>query len=256
MLRFNAACLPSATLSLSAATLSIFALAAPVALAIPAEFAAPVPTALGSPGLPAELTLSPAATAPLTLDMSSAIKQEPVTPASDKPAPTNAATKKSGFGQSDGGWWLTLGTGVAYDFESDYDFNGHIAASTFIATDFEFAVEAAGWYFDQEGPNTGGVSGSMVFRWHFCHDESYSYTIFGDAGIGLLGSFDNTPADGSSFNFLPRIGLGATFKLDDVGDRLQIGIRYHHISNARINGDGDNPARDSVMLYAGIIFPF
>jgi len=245
MLRFNAA-------RLSAATLSLFALTAPVALATPLSFAT------GTPGLPAQLTLSPAATAPLALDMSAALKQDPAQPtAADNPATTiPAPTKKSAFGQSDGGWWLTLGAAAASDLDSDYDFNGHIAASTFVATDFEFAVEAAGWYFDQQGPNTGGVSGSMVFRWHFCHDDDYSYTVFGDVGIGLLGSFDNTPADGSSFNFLPRIGLGATFKLDDAGDRLQIGVRYHHISNARLFGDGDNPARDSVMLYAGIIFPF
>ena len=233
MLRFNAPRLSFATLGVSA----LLALSASVARA--SEPAV----------LPPQLTLSPAATAPLTLDMSAALKQEPTTA-------QPAAAKKPGFGQSDGGWWLTLGAAAAYDFDSDYDFNGHIAASTFIATDFEFAVEAAGWYFDQQGPNTGGVSASMVFRWHFCHDESYSYTVFGDAGIGLLGAFDDTPADGTSFNFLPRIGLGATFKLDEVGDRLQIGVRYHHISNARINGDGDNPARDSVMIYAAVIFPF
>jgi hypothetical protein len=40
------------------------------------------------------------------------------------------------------------------------------------------------------------------------------------------------------------------------GPRLQLGVRWHHISNGRSNGDSDNPSRDGLMLYTGVVFPF
>jgi hypothetical protein len=69
-------------------------------------------------------------------------------------------------------------------------------------------------------------------------------------------STDDVPNDGTSFNFTPRLGVGFTRQLTDSGIRLEGGLRWAHISNARITGDADNPARDSAMLYVGLIFPF
>lgn len=154
----------------------------------------------------------------------------------------------------------TLGGLYANDFNDSNDFNLHVAWSNFLADDLEFAVEAAGWYFDQPGQDTGGLSGSMVFRWHALHDADYSWSVFVDAGIGLLGAFDEVPDGGSDFNFLPRLGGGATFALgpneNGQAPRLMIGARWHHISNARIRGDSDNPARDALAGYVSIVFPF
>lgn len=154
----------------------------------------------------------------------------------------------------------TLGGLYANNFDEANDFNAHVAWSNFFADDFEFAVEAAGWYFNQPGEDTGGVSGSMLFRWHALHDENYSWSVFVDAGIGLLGGFGEVPEGGSEFNFLPRIGGGATFALgpneNGQAPRLMVGARWHHISNARIRGDSDNPARDALAGYIAIVFPF
>ena len=76
----------------------------------------------------------------------------------------------------------------------------------------------------------------------------------------VLGSFlftgDDVPPDGTSINFTPRAGMGVTRALDDSGTRLMVGVRWAHISNARIEGDGENPSRDSVMGYVGVIWPF
>jgi hypothetical protein len=33
-------------------------------------------------------------------------------------------------------------------------------------------------------------------------------------------------------------------------------VGWHHISNGRYTGDVNNPSRDSVMVYAGIMIPF
>ena len=36
---------------------------------------------------------------------------------------------------------------------------------------------------------------------------------------------------------------------------LEAGLGWHHISNARINGDDENPSRDLPMLHVGLVFP-
>lgn len=195
--------------------------------------------------------------APLVLSLSAAYSEPETAGAAGGDAAGPAPATKGGTGRfgAEGSWWLTLGGGAATDLDNDRDFNLHVAFSNFLATDLEFALEAGGWYFDQEGPNTGGVNGNLVFRWHFLHAKDDSYTVYGDVGIGLLGSFDDTPADGTSFNFTPRAGVGTTIRLTDDGVRLQLGVRYHHISNARIEGDSNNPSRDSIMAYFGFVFP-
>ena len=170
---------------------------------------------------------------------------------------TGEDTRERRFGRA-GSWWWSVGSGVANDFSDATDINAHGIISTFLADELEFGVEAAGWYFDQPGQNTGGVSGSMIFRWHFAHDDDYRWSVFGDVGIGLLGGFDEVPDGGTGFNFLPRAGLGFTHVLTDElnGPRLTLGARWHHISNARIEGEERNPGRDSLMGYFEIQFPF
>jgi Lipid A 3-O-deacylase (PagL) len=183
--------------------------------------------------------------------------------ASEPPAGTGEFTLFGPSGKrygSAGSKAWTIGGLYANNFDEANDFNGHVAWSNFLADDFEFVIEAAGWYFNQPGEDTGGISGSMIFRWHALHDETYSWSVFVDGGIGLLGGFDEVPDGGSEFNFLPRLGGGATFALgpneNGQAPRLMIGARWHHISNARIRGDSDNPARDALAGYIAIVFPF
>ena len=153
--------------------------------------------------------------------------------------------------------WLTFGSGFAYDTGSEYDFNVHGAYSRFLGDELEFAMEVGLWYFDQVGQNTAGVNWNMVFRWHFLHPEDDdTWTIYADAGIGLLLGFDNVPDGGTGFNFTPRAGVGGTYRLNDHGTRLQGGVRWHHISNGRIEGNARNPSRDSIMVYAGVMIPY
>lgn len=153
---------------------------------------------------------------------------------------------------------LTFGSAYANDLGDSNDFNLHAAYSVFLEQDFEFIVELAGWYFDQEGDDTAGVSGSMIFRYHFFPQDTREWSAYVDAGIGLLAGFDEVPDGGTEFNFLPRVGAGLTGSLDQLRDgaRWIVGVRWHHISNARIRGDQQNPSRDAVLVYAGITLPF
>jgi hypothetical protein len=171
-----------------------------------------------------------------------------VTPSAQERA---AAPKR--FGEARSRWW-TLGAAVADDFHQTNDYNIQGAYSYFLIDDVEFVLEAAAWYFDQPGDTAYGFGPTMAFRWHFHNQDPWS--VFADIGIGVLFTTDQVPDGGTSFDFTPRAGFGFTRRLNDEGTRLIGGIRWHHISNARIHGDDNNPGRDGIMLYAGVEWPF
>jgi len=151
------------------------------------------------------------------------------------------------------GWTISLA--AASDGENDTDLGAGVMLSTFVADRFELGGELGGWYFNQRN-DTGGVSLVLVAKWHFWMSEDRVWSVFGEGRIGVLGSFDETPDGGTKFNFLPGVGVGATRAIDGTAARLMAGVRWHHISNARINGDDDNPGRDSLLGYVGITFAF
>lgn len=172
-------------------------------------------------------------------------------PIEEKPAAAPPAAAK--FGDKGSEWW-TLGGGVANNFAKATDYNIRAAWSRFIVKDVEFSLELNAWYFDQPGDKAFGINPAFVFRWHIVNRDTWSF--YTDLGIGTLFTTDVVPEGGTCFDFTPRAGLGFTRLLDDQGDRLQLGARWHHISNARIQGDSGNPSRDGVMFYAAIVFPF
>ncbi len=169
----------------------------------------------------------------------------------DEPPDAPAAQR---FG-AEGSWWFSGGAGVADNFNEATDFAVHLGVSYFIADDVEITGELVLWRYDLADDSTFGVNPNLVFRWHFVNERSYS--IYADVGIGVLFTTDDVPDNGTSFNFTPRAGLGMTFLVDETrGWRGQVGVRWAHVSNARVQGDDDNPSRDSLMVYAGIIIPF
>ncbi|MCC6426308.1 MAG: acyloxyacyl hydrolase [Phycisphaerales bacterium] len=191
--------------------------------------------------------------------VSPALDVSPATVSLQPAAEPEAATTQpppaasSAFG-AEGSQWGSIGYGAADNFEDAVDQYLYFTWSTFLATDIELGLEGGLWYFNQPGDNEGGLSGTVLFRWHFIHKETW--TAYIAAGIGVLIATGNVPDTGTSFDLLPRVGVGITKQLTDTGLRLDLGLRWHHISNARIHGDDDNPSRDGLMLYAGLTFPF
>lgn len=173
--------------------------------------------------------------------------------------PTAAAAPESKkslplFG-AEGQEWITVGTGFSHDFSGNAGYDLHASWSTFIIQDVEFSLELASWYYQQKGKNAFGLNPQFVFRYHFYKSDDAKWTFFAEGGIGLLFTTHDVPVNGTAFGFTPRVGFGLTRQLtDDL--RLQVGVRWSHISNARINGDSHNPSRDSAMVYAGLMFPF
>ncbi len=77
----------------------------------------------------------------------------------------------------------------------------------------------------------------------------------------MLGTTDAVPSPrppdepfgGTTFNFTPQAGFGASWEIA-ANTRLLTGVRWYHISNARTSDN--NPGLDSILFYIGATFPF
>ena len=148
-------------------------------------------------------------------------------------------------------WFLRLGGGVEIDDADNSYYMGSIGYRHFVADGLSLDAEIGPLGAVQDGDNAIGARLDFTLSWHFVCNEDWSLSL--DAGIGLLGSSDHIPDDGSSFNFTPQAGIGYTRKLD-ADRRFQAGVRWYHISNA--NTLEDNPGLDAIVGYVGISFGF
>jgi len=129
-----------------------------------------------------------------------------------------------------------------------------LSYNRFLVKNIEWLLEGGLWSFYDRGSDAAyGLSVGLGFRWHFLTREKW--TLFADVGIGILGTTDAVPPEGTELNFMPRAGLGFTHEISEDA-RFIGGVRWHHISNARTRGDSRNPARDAPQLYAGLVFTF
>jgi Lipid A 3-O-deacylase (PagL). len=183
---------------------------------------------------------------------------EPQPAAEPAPVETTLDPRSGGveFGAA-GTSWIGIGFGGATGGDN-LDTNLYGRYEYFIAKDISVIGELGVWNFDQEGKDATGFNTSFVLRYHWYNEGPW--TLYVDGGIGLLFSTDPVNRSGSdegtSFNFTPRFGGGVTRAIGDQGARVEVGLRWAHVSNARIGGNNDNPGRDGLMLYAGIILPF
>ena len=126
----------------------------------------------------------------------------------------------------------------------------------FLVDSFEVVAELGFWHFVQDGDDATGASLSVDFRWHFWASDDWSESCFANLGVGVLFTDEHVPDDGSSFNFIPRAGVGYTRRIRSDGTRLVLNLRWQHVSNGRILSGDENPGRDGVSFSAGIIVPF
>jgi lipid A 3-O-deacylase len=174
----------------------------------------------------------------------------------------------------DHAWFMTTGFGLARD--NDPGTHGLLFAtmSTFLDQGFEFQLELNGYSFSQPGDDALGAGFHFNLRWHVWHGTygetrdnagplssttlttAPDWTIFFDGGIGMIFSTDDVPENGTSLNFSPRAGVGFTARLGESSTRLVAGVRWHHMSNARINGDDENPDFNAPLGYLGLQWGF
>ena len=184
----------------------------------------------------------------------------PAAGADTQPAtlPASEFAPENRFFKRDAWRWQITGA-AATQFDDHFALAG-VGVSYFIDYDFTIDFELNALYFVQdEGENTPGINLAMQLRWHFLHDKSHGdnphWTVYADAGFGVLLTAENVPADGKQFSFTPQFGAGFSYLLDEATDmRLLAGVRWHHTSNA--NTHENNPGANKLMLYAGLNFPF
>lgn len=156
------------------------------------------------------------------------------------------------YGEAGSRRWYVQGGG-ATNLDSDETRNFGLAGagiSHFFLDGNSINLELNGMAFDQPGDDAVGLNLAAILRWDFIRQQNWSLYI--DGGAGLLGTTDSVPSDGSSFNFTPQVGGGATIRLNER-NRLMVGVRWHHISNA--NTFDSNPGQDLIFGYVGINFP-
>lgn len=165
---------------------------------------------------------------------------------------TLASEEFQPFGTA-GSWRWHVGAGGALDVKTSRNrlLQSGIGASYFVVDNLSLDAELNVIYFSQVGDDAVGANLNISFRHHLLATDTWS--LYGDAGAGILGTTEPVPADGSRFNFVPHAGVGMSF---DVGRnmRLMTGVRWHHISNA--NTFRRNPGRDSVQGYVSLSLPF
>ena len=178
----------------------------------------------------------------------------------DDPAePMIPSTDVKPFGTKNTWRWHAHG-GFAADFDDTHNqlFLVGAGVSYFMIRDLSLVLEGNMLHVTQNGPDAFAVNLNLHTRWHVVSEDTWS--LYLEAGIGILmatedvpGPTDTHPLGGSNFNFTPQGGGGVSFEVaPDI--RMLVGVRIHHISNARTNET--NPGRDSFLIYAGLSMPF
>jgi hypothetical protein len=134
--------------------------------------------------------------------------------------------------------------------------SGAVGAGYFVFDDLSLSLEASGYRAQQSGRDTAnawmyGIAG--VLRHHLIHLDRA--TVFADVSFGPVESTKRTPAGGTDFNFITRSGIGVTYQLKD-NLHLLTGVRYFHLSNARIEGNARNPSINGVEGFLGLMWTF
>jgi hypothetical protein len=117
-------------------------------------------------------------------------------------------------------------------------------------------LELQGSYVDQPGSDDDALLGAIgiLGRWHFLVRDGWS--LFIDGG-GMVSYADHeVPIFGTNFNFIGKVGVGATIDLHALGDDAYLigGIRYFHLSNGQIRGRDDNPSYDGIQFWTGVMW--
>jgi len=138
-------------------------------------------------------------------------------------------------------------------FSDDYFYGANVAAYHYFADEICLGAELEGYYVDQVRDDTVLGGASVVLRWHFLATERFS--LFVDGAFGVSYAEAPVPEGGTHFNYTPKGGGGATFKLrDDVN--LIGGVRFFHLSNANLHGREQNPSQDGAQYFVGVLFTF
>lgn len=164
----------------------------------------------------------------------------------------NAKAPPPAFGTA-GSMRFTVQAGGGFDVKTSRNAiaMAGVGVSYFMIDDLSLEFGLNALVFDQRGEDGYAPNFTMMLRWHFISKENWSMYV--DGGAGVMYASRKVPPDGSKFNFTPQASIGVTYALTPTV-RALAGVRWHHVSNARLYRD--NPGRDHIMAYAGLSMPF
>lgn len=126
-----------------------------------------------------------------------------------------------------------------------------VGVNYYFIDNLSVGMELAGLHADQAGDDGYGGYFSLGLRHHLL--DFYGTTLYADIMSGPVEWSRRVPEGGTHFNFITRTGLGLTHSLNENVD-LAGGVRYFHLSNARIAGHDRNPGVDGIEFYIGLIW--
>ena len=149
-----------------------------------------------------------------------------------------------------GTWTLSLyGSYVTpIRYSDDRFYNMNLAGGYYFWNNNSINLEFQGSYIDQPGSDDEALLGAVgiLGRWHFLVRDGWS--LFVDGG-GMVSYADHeVPIFGTNFNFIGKVGVGASIDLRDHSYLIG-GVRYFHLSNGQIRGRDDNPSYDGVQFW-------
>ncbi len=122
----------------------------------------------------------------------------------------------------------------------------------YLIDDVALNVEAIGYFVDHSrSSGAGGID--LLARWHYLSRDPWS--LYVEGGGGFIYSDNTLREPGTHFNFTVQGGAGTTYQFVN-GHAAMLGIRWFHISNARIRGKERNVGFDSPMFYVGLMTLF
>ncbi|WP_237743561.1 acyloxyacyl hydrolase [Pleurocapsa sp. PCC 7319] len=185
------------------------------------------------------------------LQPAQAAPQEDTTP-TNNPEETKVEGSIPAFGtKGEKHWYVQTAAAIDID-ENDATSFGLIGGgvSQFFANGHSINANLNSLYFQQSGDDALGLNLDLLLRYHFLRRANWS--LFFDGGVGIIGTTNNVPSGGSSFNFTPQFAVGSTIRVAPE-KHLMLGLRWHHISNA--DTFDSNPGLDSIMGQVGLILP-
>jgi hypothetical protein len=149
-----------------------------------------------------------------------------------------AASIPGGVGDS-GFWTLNLRWGrVLTDVHGPVPLRGSL----------EYAVEVVPAFAIKQSTTVFGYGVTpLLLQYNFA--ASRRLVPFIQAGAGMLFTREKVPENTSDFNFTPQGGFGV-YWLRGKRSSLELGMRYHHISNA--GTARRNPGHNGLYFYTGI----
>jgi hypothetical protein len=128
-----------------------------------------------------------------------------------------------------------------------------VGVGYYLFDNFAQIIQLATYQMNAEDDHeiAGGINFGL--RYHLFRVDRL--TFYADVYAGMFYASDEIPVGGTHFNFITRSGFGITYELRE-NLHLNLGGRFVHISNARIDGDDRNPSTNGVEGFLGVIWTF